>query len=80
MADTDDDQWRFSLSDLPDEDESESDNGSESDGAGSGNIAGQMVGPDEDLEPGTPSLENSFFVLLGALVTLLVVLVMAGAI
>lgn len=46
----------------------------------SGNVAGPMFGEEETLEPGSPSMESIFFVLLGALVAGLFFLSIAGGI
>lgn len=59
----DDDEWRFSVSELDDEDDSE------------GNVAGSLM-RDEPLEPGDIDPENAFFFLVGSLGTI-VFIVMA---
>lgn len=45
-----------------------------------GNVAGSLFDLEEDLEPGTPTLEGTLFVVLGALTTLLFLLEAGGAI
>ncbi|AQL42180.1 hypothetical protein BV210_05395 [Halorientalis sp. IM1011] len=76
-ADDEDGGWKFELEDLPGEDDPE---GDADDGEGEeGNVAGSMV-LEEPLEPGSPSLENTAFVLLGALCTVLLFLVVLGVI
>ena len=57
-----DDEWRYSLADLEDEEPSDD----------SGNVAGSFM-PEEELEPGDVDLENAVFVLLGAVTAGLVV-------
>jgi hypothetical protein len=47
---------------------------------GGGNVAGHLGGLDDRLEPGSPTLENTLFVLVGALGTLLLFLRMAGVV
>lgn len=82
MAD-EDDQWRFSLDDLPDDGESDREaSGTRDDGdwEPGGNVAGSVLGEEEELEPGQISPENAFFVALGALSAIAVVLVVAGVI
>lgn len=73
----DETEWDHSIADLDDtgEDERAQDDGTES----GGNVAGQ-IGGSEDLEPGTPTGENVFFVLLGATLTLALFLMVAGVI
>jgi hypothetical protein len=44
------------------------------------NVAGPLFGEEETLEPGSPSMESIFFVLLGALVAGLFFLSVAGGI
>lgn len=90
----DEDEWRFSVDELPD-DEDEPGDGYETDRAvktadssaegadgeddeSGGNVAGQIGGLEETLEPGTPTLENAVFVLLGATATVLFFMVVAG--
>jgi hypothetical protein len=60
-----DDEWRFSLEDL--EDDQPTGEGSD-DG---GNVAGDFL-PDEALEPGEIDLENAIFVGLGVVLAGLV--------
>jgi hypothetical protein len=43
-----------------------------------GNVAGQVLGLDDRIEPGSPTLENAFFVLLGAVATVVFFMVVAG--
>lgn len=62
----DDEEWRFSLSDLEDEDEDD-------EGESPGNVAGAL-GPSDDVEPGDVDLENAVFVALGVLAAGIVVL------
>ncbi|MFB6083210.1 MAG: hypothetical protein ABEJ94_03070 [Halorientalis sp.] len=70
--------WKFELEDLPDEETPGDEAGADGDAdGGEGNVAGSMV-PDQPLEPGSPSLENTAFVLLGALCTVLLFLVVLG--
>ncbi|WP_424019896.1 DUF7312 domain-containing protein [Halorientalis pallida] len=87
MSEADDESgWKFELEDLP-EDESDGAAGADSgeDEAGEagdgdeGNVAGSMV-LDQPLEPGSPSMENTVFVLLGALCTVLFFLMVLGVI
>jgi ABC-type Na+ efflux pump permease subunit len=70
-ADTveEDDEWRFSLSDLEDDEEAVS----EADGEDEvgGNVFGSLQGAAEELEAGTPSKENAFFVVVGVVLALL---------
>lgn len=73
-----DDDWRFAVDDVGDTSENaESDANDEHTSAsvdGTDEPDGSGV-PDErpPLEPGSPSLENALFVLLGVFVTLLVI-------
>lgn len=86
MSEADDEGgWKFELEDLP-EDEGEAaagpDSGGDEDGEEGdeeGNVAGSMV-LDQPLEPGSPSMENTAFVLLGALCTVLFFLAVLGVI
>ena len=57
----DDDQWRFSLDDLEDEESTE----------GEGNVAGSLA-TEEDIEAGDVGLENAVFVVVGVLLAMLV--------
>jgi len=68
-ADTveEDDEWRFSLSDLEDDEETADD---EEDEVG-GNVFGSLQGAAEELEAGSPSKENVFFVVVGIVLALL---------
>ncbi|MFB6165386.1 MAG: hypothetical protein ABEJ31_09540 [Haloarculaceae archaeon] len=77
MGDDEDDEWQFSLSDLPDEDGPAEDGPAED---GGGNVAGAVLGLEERVEPGTIDPENAVFVLLGAAVAVVVLLTMAGVI
>jgi hypothetical protein len=63
-AATDDEEgeWRFSLSDLEDEETQETDEPTDDEQAGS--VAGSFS-PSDTIEPGTIDLENAVFVLLG---------------
>ena len=87
MSEADDEGgWKFDVENLPAEDADEpagtdEDGGeaSDEDGEGEGNVAGSMV-LDQPLEPGSPSMENTVFVLLGALCTVLLFLVVLGVI
>jgi hypothetical protein len=88
MSEADDEGgWKFEVGDLPAEDSDEAagtdvdgDSGdSGADGDEEGNVAGAMV-LDQPLEPGSPSLENTAFVLLGALSTILFFLLVLGVI
>jgi len=80
----DDEEWRFELSDLPDDDEASDGtaDGAVSDGAAddegadgekteddAGNVAGAF-GPAGEIEPGSPVVEHIAFVVLGVFVTL----------
>lgn len=56
-----DDEWRFSLSDLEDDDES------------TGSVAGSL-GPAGEIEPGDVNVEHALFVALGVLAAVLVVI------
>ena len=88
-----DDEWRFSLDEVGPEagDEGESaehgadgagaDGGADADGDADeegGNVAGSLLDLEEELEPGTPSLEGTAFVLLGALLAVLFLLEAGG--
>jgi len=78
-ADDEDGGWKFELEDLPEDDpEGDADDGETEEGE-EGNVAGAVV-LEEPLEPGSPSLENTAFVLLGALCTVLLFLVVLGVI
>jgi hypothetical protein len=81
MSEADDEGgWKFELEDLPDEDApDEGTADGEAAGDEEGNVAGSMV-VDQPLEPGSPSMENTVFVLLGALCTVLLFLVVLGVI
>lgn len=70
MADEDED-WRFAVDDVGDPEEASE---NESDGEGSAE-PGETGTVDRrpPLEPGSPSLENTLFVLLGVFVTLFVI-------
>jgi len=79
----DGEEWRFDPADFDDSEpdaaaagESEREDGSEDE---DGNVAGPLLDLEEELEPGTPSLEGTVFVLLGALTTVLFLLSAAGA-
>ncbi|WP_136717960.1 DUF7312 domain-containing protein [Halorientalis salina] len=89
----DEDGWRYSVDDFPDDDTAEStpetsstaDESSdgtdpEADDESNGNVAGHIGGVDDELVPGTPTLENAAFVALGAVATVLFFLVVAGVI
>ena len=81
----DDDQWRFSVDEFDDaEAPAASPHGEDAAGVdeqeSGGNVAGTIGGLDEDLEPGRPTLENAFFVTLGAAITVVVFMVVAGVI
>jgi len=84
MADGDDDGWKFELEDLPGADDEAGDGEAgvdeaeaDADDDSGGNVAGS-IGVDQELQPGSPSLENTAFVLLGALCTVLFFLVLVG--
>jgi|GEM_PF-2493772 len=64
------DEWRFSLSDLEDGDADDGDDESEA-GSGSG-VAGSFS-PSETIEPGEIDPENALFVVVGILIGLVVV-------
>ena len=82
MSEADDEGgWKFELDDLPEDEGDESaraDEGEAEDGE-EGNVAGSMV-LDQPLEPGSPSMENTAFVLLGALCTVLFFMAVLGLI
>jgi hypothetical protein len=82
MSEADDEGgWKFEIEDLP-QDDGEAAAGTDEDddeGDEEGNVAGSMV-LDQPLEPGSPSMENTAFVLLGALCTVLLFLVVLGVI
>lgn len=71
MADEEDD-WRFAVEDIGDTDAGSEDESDAADGSAGAGVFGE---PDErpPLEPGSPSLENALFVLLGVFVTLFVI-------
>ncbi|WP_336000099.1 DUF7312 domain-containing protein [Halorientalis halophila] len=78
----DDGGWKFAVEDLPDEagDSTDGDEqpGDEEQGEDEGgNVAGSMV-LEQPLEPGSPSLENTAFVLLGALCTVVFFMLLLG--
>jgi hypothetical protein len=80
-----DDDWRFSVEDVGDADAADADDDSETESEAASATAGtdeaDGAAPRPPLEPGSPSLENALFVLLGVLLTLFVivqVLVLAG--
>jgi len=85
----DGDEWRFSLDEVGPEAGDEAAPGG-ADGAGedgesaaadgeeSGNVAGALLDLEDELEPGTPSLEGTVFVLLGAFATVLFLLEAGG--
>jgi hypothetical protein len=78
-----DDEWKFSLEDLEDDGTDATDPGADETGEGDGDGAddeepGSFLGGDDDPEPGTPTLEGTAFVLLGAAVTVIVLLSMFG--
>lgn len=64
--DTADDEWRYSLEDIEDDDEE-----SEDDEEGAGNVFGSIQSATDELESGSPSLENVFFVVVGVVLALL---------
>jgi hypothetical protein len=61
----DEDEWRFSLEDLEDDQPAEAEPNKGS------NVAGDFL-PDETLEPGDIDLENALFVALGVVLAGLV--------
>jgi hypothetical protein len=70
----DDDEWRFSVDEVGEE--TAEDN--ESEEREGGNVAGSVV-HEESLEPGPITLENAVFFLVGALGTILfIVLAIVG--
>ncbi|WP_247007291.1 DUF7312 domain-containing protein [Halorientalis litorea] len=92
MADSEDDEWQFTLDDLDDEttdDPAAVDDGSGArersdehdggDGEDGGNVAGSLT-VEDGVEPGQPTAENAFFVALGFASTLLLFLSIAGLI
>lgn len=64
---TEEDEWRFSIEDLPDSDgvDETSAEQATADGSEEGNVAGTLERR-QPLEPGDIDLENAVFVLLGA--------------
>ncbi|WP_299264304.1 DUF7312 domain-containing protein [Halorientalis sp.] len=91
MSEADDEGgWKFDVEDLSEENGDEAagtdedgmetvDGDGDEDGDEAGNVAGSVV-LEQPLEPGSPSMENTAFVLLGALSTVLLVLVVLGVI
>ena len=90
MSDTDDEGWRFAVDDLEEEPGAAGDADgepaaepeavdAESERDGEGNVAGTLA-VEDDIEPGQPTVENSFVVALGVLVTVVVALTMAGVV
>jgi len=82
MADSEDEEWQFTLDDLDEEtaDEPADDGSDERDGGDAedgGNVAGSLTVAD-NVEPGQPTAENAFFVALGFTATLLLFLSVAG--
>ncbi len=71
-----DDEWRFAVEDVGDDQESP-ENGSDGErtdlDAGDASEAPGERDERPPLEPGSPSLENALFVLLGVFVTLFVI-------
>lgn len=61
-ADAEEDEWRFSVDEFPD-----TADGTEPEGEREGNIAGTLESR-QPLEPGDIDLENAFFVGLGILI------------
>ena len=88
----DDEQWRFSVDEFPDDGPGEAERRANGEGdvtdsdadaeeqESSGNVAGQIGGLEEELEPGSPTLENAAFVVLGATTTVVFFMVVAGLI
>jgi len=81
----DGDEWRFSLDEVgPEAAAGGADGAGEdgesaaADGEESGNVAGALLDLEDELEPGTPSLEGTVFVLLGAFATVLFLLEAGG--
>ena len=66
-----DEEWRFSLSDLEDDEETGEDEESDEEDDVGGNVFGSIQGAAEELEAGTPSKENVFFVVVGVVLALL---------
>jgi hypothetical protein len=64
--DTSDDEWRFSVSDLPADDEEEDEQS-----AVGGNVFGSLSSDTEVIEAGSPGRESTLFVLVGAVLALL---------
>lgn len=63
----DESEWRFSLSDLEDEDTEKTDEQS----AVGGNVFGSFSSDSEVIEAGSPTLEGTLFVVAGAVLALL---------
>jgi len=83
VADADDDEeWRYSVEDVSaDPADPTAETAAASDEAESGgNVAGEVLDLEEDIEPGSPSVESAFFFVLGVLVTILFFLTAAGVI
>ncbi len=90
-ADEGADEWRFGVDEVGPEagDDSEA-AASGADGANAdgetdddeaddgGNVAGSLLELEDELEPGTPSLEGTMFVLIGAFATVLFLLEAGG--
>jgi hypothetical protein len=70
-ADEEDDEWRFSLEDLEDDDGTENGTPEGEDDEVGDNVFGTLQSATEELEPGSPSLENTAFVVLGIVLALL---------
>ena len=64
-----DGEWRYSLSDLPDEDAEEADETEQS--AVGGNVFGSLSSDTAVIEAGSPTLEGTLFVVAGSVLALL---------
>lgn len=60
------DEWKYEIEDVEDEDTADADDGQATD------VFGERSS--RDIEPGSPTFENTLFVLVGIALTLLVVL------
>ncbi|MFD1586791.1 hypothetical protein ACFR9U_07340 [Halorientalis brevis] len=89
---SDDEQWRYSVDEFPDDGPGTAERRGNGEGdvtgtdddapeqESSGNVAGQIGGLDDELEPGSPTMENAVFVVLGATTTVVFFMVVAGLI
>jgi hypothetical protein len=69
-------EWQFDPADFDDPGA----DGEAGDEDADGNVAGSLLELEDEIEPGTPTLEGTMFVVLGALATLLFLLEAGGAI